>query len=190
MEGFETKISRTKECRTIIERARAHGNKVSDEDAVFLKWLLENHKEKATKIGCGIASFGVEKTLWGNYGFFLTRVDGTRTDFSFVECVTPRSHLQEVKMACRTAIRCDVKNLKQAGNIAHHEGKTFDQIFNEWVAGKDIATLAVNPTRDNDVETYFIDSGVAQDFRDFHNKLAVIKNVTFEEHKIIHGGSR
>jgi len=53
----------------------------------FLLALLSRHPRAAEKIGAGIEYFTVEPALHGTRCFNLTRVDGTKADFSSFKCV-------------------------------------------------------------------------------------------------------
>jgi hypothetical protein len=66
------------------------GERVSDTDAADLAALLKRHTEYATKIGGGIDHFGVMENIHDTQSFEIIRVDGTRDDFSYVHCITPK----------------------------------------------------------------------------------------------------
>jgi hypothetical protein len=53
----------------------------------FLVALVSRHPRSAEKIGPGVKHFTVEPASYGTRCFYLTRVDGTQTDFSFLKCV-------------------------------------------------------------------------------------------------------
>jgi Protein of unknown function (DUF3223) len=53
----------------------------------FLCALVSRHPQGAEKIGPGISHFTVEHAAHGTICFYLTRVDGTKTDFSSGKCV-------------------------------------------------------------------------------------------------------
>src|SRR5438874_8667238 len=53
----------------------------------FLCSLLARHARAAEKIGSGLKHFTVEHAKGGTICFYLTRVDGTRDDFSTGKCV-------------------------------------------------------------------------------------------------------
>jgi hypothetical protein len=53
----------------------------------FLCSLVSRHPNVAEKVGPGIQHFTVEPALHGTRCFYLTRVDGTKTDFSYLKCV-------------------------------------------------------------------------------------------------------
>lgn len=56
----------------------------------FLRSLVQLHPRAAEKIGVGIQHFTVEPAKGGTRCFYITRIDGTRTDFSFMKCVRGR----------------------------------------------------------------------------------------------------
>lgn len=53
----------------------------------FLRALISKHPHAEEKIGEGIDHFTVEQSVRGGRCFCVNRVDGTKTDFSFSECV-------------------------------------------------------------------------------------------------------
>jgi hypothetical protein len=52
----------------------------------FLCALVSLHPRAAEKAGTGIGHFTVERALHGTRCFYLTRVDGSKTDFSYFKC--------------------------------------------------------------------------------------------------------
>jgi len=56
-------------------------------DHEFLLELLKRHPRKEEKIGVGVKHFTVEKAQGGTQCFYITRVDGSRSDFSFMKCL-------------------------------------------------------------------------------------------------------
>lgn len=63
------------------------GDRVSADDAVFLKAALENHPESDRKIGCGIADFSVRSADFGSKCFWVNRTDGTTEKFSITASI-------------------------------------------------------------------------------------------------------
>jgi len=178
-----TKIAKKKRCQEILNR----GN-ILEEDKQFLFELIKNHPEFELKEGKGISYFFIKKTQWNNNGFWIKRIDGSETDFSYNQCLLPRTRLQEVKTACRSAIAEDMMLQARRGYIAHHE-IPFIEIFNLWIKDKNIEKLELNGTEDNCVIIKFKDNLIAEDFRNFHNSIAKIKEITPEEHNQIHHGN-
>ena len=56
----------------------------------FVTALLSMHPRAEQKIGKGIDHFTVEHSVRGGRCFCLIRIDGTKADFTFYECVTVR----------------------------------------------------------------------------------------------------
>ena len=56
----------------------------------FLSALISRHPHFKEKVGKGIDHFTVENHVRGRRCLCLTRIDGTKTDFSFFECVRAR----------------------------------------------------------------------------------------------------
>jgi Protein of unknown function (DUF3223) len=56
-------------------------------DHEFLLDLLNKHPRAVEKIGVGVKHFTVEKNKGGTHGFYISRVDGTRDDFSIDNCL-------------------------------------------------------------------------------------------------------
>lgn len=176
----ETKIAKKKRCQEILNRGF-----ILESDILFLNDIIKNHPEYELKEGKGILYFFIKKTQWNSNGFWIKRIDGSETDFSYNQCLLPRTHLQEVKSACRYAIAEDMILQARRGYIAHHE-IPFIEIFNLWIKDKDIENLELNDTEDNCVIIKFKDNKISEDFRIFHNSIAKIKEITPEEHKQIH----
>lgn len=59
---------------------------VSEPHHSFLCALLARHPRATEKIGAGIRHFTVEHAMHGTRCFYLTRVDGTQSDFSYFKC--------------------------------------------------------------------------------------------------------
>jgi hypothetical protein len=66
------------------------GDRVTDTDAADLAALLKCHTDYAAKVGSGIGHFRVMKNLYNTQCFEIIRTDGTRDDFSYKHCITPK----------------------------------------------------------------------------------------------------
>ncbi len=76
-------------------------------DHEMLAGLLERHAEAHDKIGPGIKHFHKNPARKGTSCFYVERVDGSSTDFSYIWAVNARSKslYQEFIDACRDAVR-------------------------------------------------------------------------------------
>ena len=177
----QTKIYKKRKCQDILKKGI-----ILDEEQYFIGELLINHPDYEKKKGCGISNFFIKKTIWNNNGFFIKRKDNSETDFSYLQCLNPRTDIRKIKMACRSAIKDFVMLKDNRKNISHHEGLSFKEIFNLWIENKKIDNLKINDGEDNCMEITFKDKRISNDFAIFHNQIARIKEVSSEEHKEIH----
>lgn len=194
-----TKKQLTETCRSIARQYNF--NEVIDcpEHFDFLIELFNSHSEWESKKGCGIKSISVKKDLYGNRYFYLNRFDGTGTDISFVHCITNQTPLQEIKKACRYAVRKEVEAYKRKAveyNVStcaitgvvltkenthiDHYDLTFKQMFDLWISDKSIEELykKINKTSDNCLLTFFTCDKTIIDFMAFHNQHCKLRAVT------------
>jgi len=65
------------------------GEELLQHDQEFMMSLLKKHPSAAKKIGTGVQSIYVDRNkCWpDNRCFHIVRVDGTRTEFSYLKCL-------------------------------------------------------------------------------------------------------
>jgi len=174
------------------------GFSVTGDDAAFLADVLSRHPEATVKIGCGVASFQVERNL-GSLGFWLTRLDGTRTDWSFLACLTPPTHKQEVTAGFRAEVRDEVQAFKtqafdgirivrcpitnEAITItdAHVDhDPPFERLLSDFLTSitRTIAEITVEPTQDGATDTRLADRALGQAWAAFHRTHAGLRVVS------------
>ena len=94
-------------------------------DFQFMLELLELHPRSDIKIGTGVESIHIaENPIYPgrrSRGFILVRADGTFTDFSYRECVSPSSQIRKVKSAFRQAIQYQSEAFKR--DFFYNSGK-------------------------------------------------------------------
>jgi hypothetical protein len=80
--------------RSPAERNLGTGFPITDHDSNvfrFLRYLLQQHPEAATKFGTGISHFSIDFASVGGYPpcwhFTVHRRDGSETDFSYKKCL-------------------------------------------------------------------------------------------------------
>jgi hypothetical protein len=122
-----------------------------NEDFEFLMALLRRHPHADNKIGCGIKTFEIVKTVYNNWGLQLTRVDGSKTDFSWRECLKATPEDSAMKGAMRKAVDyqimnwvkshthkgqlCCLCNEKPAEHVDHVPPNTFETIAESFISG-------------------------------------------------------
>lgn len=102
--------------RAILRRTGV-GNFIEGEDKHFVLELIQRHPTAEEKIGSGIKSLQVVQNPWNRVaqGFDILRADGSRTDISFIKCISTIQTSTEgnLKAAMRRAISNQVIEFKR-----------------------------------------------------------------------------
>jgi hypothetical protein len=86
---FETRMAADLFIKEILDRQTLKAV-IAEPDHSFLCPLVSLHPRAAEKIGSGIGHFTVGPATHGTRCFYLTRIDGTRADFSTGKCTRGR----------------------------------------------------------------------------------------------------
>src|SRR5438552_722209 len=113
-ETFKTKKDLLERIRRVLYDYE-EGQTLNTPDFTFMLDVLRLHPNVAQKIGCGAASMHVKENpvYPSKHGFWLVRTDGTGTDFSFMECLSPSSNKKKTLSAFRSAIEPYTFQFKQ-----------------------------------------------------------------------------
>jgi hypothetical protein len=175
------------------------GQKVENDDELFLRDLLDLHPEAVAKIGCGVSHFTRERDGRGGRCFWLWRADGTHIDWSTGKALRhtgPRHDLLD-------AMRCEVEDqrndfvreqfangaivvcaltgapLTKETAHADHADPTFGQIARDFIADEGIGTRLPSPQiRDAGTRHYLGDRDLAQRWKSYHRDRAVLRLTT------------
>jgi hypothetical protein len=206
---FPTKGAAVKHYQGILYR-HAIGVRIPEPDATELGWLLERHHEYRQKLGAGIDHFITENAPYGTRGFRIIRIDQTSTDFSYLKCIDGKAPtaLSEAIKAMRAEVIGDILQKKRdyfrdhAGldgtvpcaltnmpisldeaHADHAPPRTFGTLAIAFLEarGIDPATF-VTPSTDNQYEPRIADPALAEAWRAYHHKLAVIRLVAKSPH--------
>ena len=111
--SFPSRKSAEEYTRTIRDRYR-DGERITGDDDLFLRDLINLHSEKGEKIDIGITHFTVGKDRrWGTTRcFYLVRRDGSDTDFSFDNCINGKNPKQDILDAFRHAVADQIISFK------------------------------------------------------------------------------
>jgi Protein of unknown function (DUF3223) len=209
--------------------ARHSDNQVVEDrsDHDDLVALLERYDAVITdspaKIGSGVEHFFRRRNIGEGYstpGFWVHRIDGTDTDFSYISAVKgePKSNAQEFYDACRGAVAADLFAAKKrhfethgndAGRVpcdlsdelitfaeAHldHAYPTFGQLVVSFRAARGwqhgVPGGVLSPPADAQITTSFIDASAAEAFRQFHRGAATLRIVARERNLAMSAGQR
>lgn len=174
-----TKKEMTARCREILYS----DEEIVGEDFDFLLGILSRHSEAESKIGEGIKHFWSEQNPVYKHTrcFYLERLDGSTTDFSFTHCISPKN---DFKSACRNAIHYQIKAFREANNMdrtrhADHDPESFDSILDRFV--KLNGKCKVNETKDHSYGCELVDQEYKNKWCDFHQQEAVLRNISWQE---------
>lgn len=196
---FNTKKSLREKCQDILRR-HDPGESLPHEDQRFLTRLVATyHPEADLKIGAGISRVRIDRDGYGYKCFWLDRVDGTTTDFSFNSCITHPSLEKDAKAAFRNAIFPDIQEFKMQRilevthceysgvplenvevHVDHKPPNTFEALLLNFMSSKGIIwnDVPVNPTHDGVAGSWLDDSELESEWRDYHNANAELRLVS------------
>jgi hypothetical protein len=186
----QPKVRHREYCRRLL----AQGTLTPREQSYLVK-LLHRHPHADRKIGPGVRRIGVQTVpSYRTKGFYVERVDGTRTDFSYLRCLSPKSPRQDVLSAMRRSVSEQILAFKRRAFDGRCEvtGQPLD-----WHdADVDHADPLFNEIADAFAEVYggyehiklldSIDNGIGRElhpdvaahFRHFHEERAVLRIVS------------
>lgn len=178
----------------------------------YLRNLIQLHPEAEQKIGCGIHHFVVRPNEYKGRTFWIVRIDGSETDFSFTRCISDVKPMTDFAKACRTAVTqeiLDFKNMtfdicefvvcpisgeritRDSCHVDHTLPTTFKWIVDEFAKTLSDHISEVEETKDGEVVTRFRDEHVAEAFRAFHRKHAKLRVVSIRSNlSTLRKGSR
>lgn len=177
-------------------------NRIALDEDWLIQEVFSNHPNWEEKSYPGIKQISIGTSPdWHSQCFYLHRIDGTSTDIGFKKSLRPPNNKQKIAKACRTAVqesinkfkasinygrdRCPItKNILYEHNshIDHYEPQ-FVEIVSMWLTelkftSEDIDEIAnkfVNKSIDNNSTTRFTNDELANDFKNYHDKIAQLR---------------
>lgn len=194
---FPSKAALKTYIRSIVSRY-IDNEILGDVDFQFVRSLLDLHRWRDEKIGVGVASMMIRKSDYRNREFWLTRMDGTATDFSWVECVDHPSQRKDVFTAMRTAIapqkasfrarffasnsdpKCPMTEepLESATcHVDHVPPLTFDKLANDFIVeqGIDLEAVSLSGYGDGETAKVLADENLRLAWQEYHLRNAQLR---------------
>lgn len=157
-----------------ILRSSQIGQKITGDSHEMLYALLQNHPHAMIKIGCGTSYFQV----WPNpefpntRSFYVIRTDGSRTDFSYLECFRPTSPRRKFAMACRQLVVDQIATFKRDFFI-QTGGQACCEVTGEIIFFTNSHVDHVYPiTFERLLNNFILDYGVNLDLVEFEGQTA------------------
>lgn len=179
-------------------------------DTKFLLDLLEGHHDPDKKIGAGVKKIKIRQDTdfnKRNRKFFIIRVDGTESNFSYKKCITPDSIVKKFQAACREAVSEDIlyfkkqkleecspmcpisgKLLNRHNSHVDHARPEFRNIVEQFIIENKIDIHSVEIECEDDMGCHharrFKDKNIRNLFRVFHSENATLQLVFDKENLI------
>ena len=175
---------------------------LSCEDFHFMLNLLHNHPQRERKIGSGIVGIYIlQNPVYKNQRtFILRRYDGTETDFSWMECITPSSHCKKVRSAFRAIVAPSIIQFKKnffaklmgssvceltkvpitfsTSHVDHKPPNTFEQLLSDFLASQNLIMEEIclkDGFKDNVYTEELENRDVASSWQNYHHKYANLR---------------
>ncbi|MEB3248709.1 MAG: DCL family protein [Merismopediaceae bacterium] len=169
-------------------------------DFALVRDLLDLHPSSEIKIGCGVKGIMVRRNMGANC-FWLERIDGSLTDFSYIECLKPLSNRQKVLRTLRSLINDQILAFKQdyfrdretaiceftgevlrfnTCHVDHAYPRTFLALVEEWRHGHSLGfeQIAICGSEDGVMGDRLIDPDLESDWQDYHRDNARLRIVS------------
>ena len=109
---FSTKKSLKEKCKEILNSYKdgVRLNLFDEEFMIdFFTQLAKSNKLKGLKI---VEVYVRKSKKFPNLQFWIKREDGTETDISYLNCISPRKKIDEISDACRRAVESIIMEYK------------------------------------------------------------------------------
>lgn len=193
-QAFGTKKALEQKIQAILHRGIIT-TVLSDEEQRFIFGVLAYHNNAGMKIGCGVAAITVRPAAQNSFCFWITRVDGTETDFSYKACLKTPSRRSEALKGFRQAVvgqviafrdsafrhgpvKCAITGeqiAKSEAHIDHAAPDTFLCLVERFLNGRAIDTVDVLPTADGNTLTYLADKQLETEWQNYHQQHAKLR---------------
>lgn len=198
--SYKTQKAIRTRAQAIMQGAKM-GVPLEGDDLAFVRDLLGRHHEADRKIGCGVATIQVLNAPgWNNRCFWVTRIDGSSTDFGVQSCIQPATHAHDVRSALRSEIvdqiaafrravfavppvRCAVTGVfltEGTSHVDHASPATFAALADEFLRDLDVASITLNGKGDGETTLSLNDRALAARWQAFHKERAVLRIVSAE----------
>ena len=172
---------------------------VSDEDTEFLIAALKLKSMRGEdKIKCGVKRIYLKRTEWDTCCFYIERIDGSTTDFSYTKLFNRATKSDESGLnraifseCCRNAIQKDIVKMlhkSDESDMNVHHVKEFKDLVDGFIKkyNLDVNEIEYSGFGDNCIYKYFTDETYTILFQKYHDENAELVLLHEDEHKKIH----
>lgn len=197
---FATKASAELFIREILTRWKGQPF-ISGADAEFVQSMLELHPHRKEVIDCGIKHIKVQEIEKGFLRFLAVRTDDSIRDFSWRNCLSPRSQRSEVMGICRSVIEpqisffrnefwrkckaanCPITNDPMTiadSDVDHAPPNTFAALVEAWlqVVRTDFELIEIQYKSGYQERSVFQETWLEEDWAEYHSHNADLRVVS------------
>ena len=184
--------------RALVLRTHINTPLVS-EDLDFMLELFKLHPEYEQKKGVGIRAVSIiHPSLYPNSKcFYITRVDGSGTDISWLMCFKGRDVKKDILSAFRYAIAYQIQDFRTQqllttrhcpytgvvldrlnSHVDHEYPLTFAKLVKDFMADSDLMDVEITVPSDNQLITELTNPEFKNDWREYHLKNAKLRLIS------------
>jgi hypothetical protein len=174
---------------------------ISGDDAQFVQSLLALHPRQHLIIDCGLKHIKVQEIDKGYLRFLAVRVDSSIRDFSWRNCLSPKSQRSQVMSICRSVVDPQIiafrndfwRNRKTAdcpvtsepmtirdSDVDHAPPNTFAVLVEQWlrVVRSDFELIEIEYRSGYEERYMFAERWLEGDWSEYHMQLAELRVVS------------
>lgn len=167
--------------RHILHKKYELSADIVGDDFDFLMDIFRRHPEAVMKLQSGVKRIWIERSKFNTLCFWIERNNGTKTDISFMACLTKIDYF---KKACREEIEEQISDFKikdktPKGFHVDHHPESFDSILMRFIAisGRSDVVKSVDSVKGCSLK----DREYAQKWRDFHLFHAILRSIPAQD---------
>jgi hypothetical protein len=197
---FPTKSSAEAYIRQVLARWKGQPF-ISGDDAQFVESLLALHPRQQLIIDCGLKHIKVQEIDNGYLRFLAVRIDSSIRDFSWRNCLSPKSQRSQVMSICRSVVDPQIiafrndfwRNRKTAdcpitsepmtirdSDVDHAPPNTFVVLVEKWlrVVRSDFELIEIEYRSGYEERSMFAERWLEGDWSEYHMQLAELRVVS------------
>ena len=174
---------------------------ISGDDARFVEALLALHPRQHLIIDCGLKHVRVQEIDKGYLRFLAVRTDSSIRDFSWKNCLSPKSQRSQVMSICRSVVEPQIIRFRNEfwskrkaaecpistepmsirdSDVDHAPPNTFVVLVEKWlqVMRMDLELVEIEYRSGYEERSFFAERWLEQDWAEYHLQLAVLRVIS------------
>lgn len=171
-------------------------------DSDFMMQVLEMHPAADAKIGLGVQDIRVVMTPWKKKGFIIERIDGTKEDFSFMQCLGLKGFDDKLTSAFREEVVGQILLFKKMAlrpghslcpvfeteltwdncDVDHVAPITFQSLIDRFLESKGLTRRQIAVQSLGQIRK-IKNRKIAEEWKKFHLENAVLRLISKKAHR-------